>query len=72
MSYYILYVWKSVVPRLIGPFKSIEERNEQVKKMYIQFGNEHSYFALQTTKGAQININSYEEDFFKNNSELIK
>ena len=53
---YILTIWKGVDPVLTGPFKGAEKRQQALIALKNEYGAESSYFPVDMTAGAQIEI----------------
>ena len=53
---YILTIWKAVEPILTGPFLNEEKRQTALTALKKEYGKESSYFPVDMTTGAQIEI----------------
>jgi len=63
MKFYLLFIWNDIEPDLLGPFETIEERNEKAKELYEENGNECGYFPIESD--SKIFVSSYSCAFFK-------
>jgi hypothetical protein len=46
MKYYLLVMWSDVEPRLIGPYKSAELRDDDAKKRYAKDGGRSGFYRV--------------------------
>ncbi len=53
---YILTIWKGVEPILTGPYKDTEAREQALIALKKEHGAETSYFPVDMTAGAAIEI----------------
>lgn len=53
---YILTIWKGVEPVLTGPYKDAEARQQALIALKKEYGEESSYFPVDMTAGAQMEI----------------
>ena len=53
---YILTIWKGVEPVLTGPYKTTAKRQQALVALKKEHGEESSYFPVDMTAGAQIEI----------------
>ncbi len=53
---YILTIWKGVDPILTGPYKDAEAREQALIALRKEYGEESSYFPVDMSAGAQIEI----------------
>lgn len=65
MDYYILYSYLLVSLEAIGPFDTPEERDKEARKLYQEHRNDCGYHKLVVPKGAQVEIDSYSDDFLE-------
>jgi len=65
MDYYVLIVWRGVQPKLHGPYKTLQQRDQKAKKLRNDFGVTASLFPIEVSTGSEISINFYPADFFE-------
>ncbi len=53
---YILTIWKGVEPILTGPYKDAEAREQALITLKKEHGEESSYYPVDMTAGAAIEI----------------
>ncbi len=53
---YILTIWKGVDPILTGSYKDAEAREQALSALKKEYGEESSYFPVDLSAGAQIEI----------------
>ena len=64
-DYYLLFVWRSVEPKLLDPYKTIKLRDEKAKELKEDHGDLSDYYQVEVSKGAEIDIDCYAGDFFE-------
>ena len=64
-DYYLLFVWRSVEPKLLGPFETSQIRDDKAKELRDDHGDQSDYYPVEIEKGAEIDIDAYAGDFFE-------
>lgn len=63
-DYYVIMLWAEVEAKLYGPFKTAEIRDRKTRDLRSEWGCEHGFFRLETTKGTVVEIDCYVDDEF--------
>lgn len=64
--YYLIFVWGDVSPTILGPFDTIELRDEEAQRLRTEEGDEHGIYSLDINGTiASIEASSYSGTFFK-------
>ena len=64
-DYYLLFVWRSVEPELLGPFETSQIRDEKAKELGEDHEDQSDFYPVEVSKGAEIQIDAYPGDFFE-------
>jgi len=64
-KFYVIFVWRDIIPGLHGPFFSVAERDKKAKEVREKEGKEHGIFQLNIDRNGKPDINSYPSSFFK-------
>ena len=64
-DYYLLFVWRSVEPKMLGPFETSQIRDEKAKELREDHGDLSDYYPLEAEKEAEIQVDAYAGNFFE-------
>ena len=64
-DYYLLFIWRGVEPKLLGPFETTEQRDEKAKELREDHGDQSDFYPVDVAKGAEIQVDAYAGDFFE-------
>lgn len=64
-DYYLLFIWRGVEPKLLGPFQTIKLRDKKAKELREDHGDLSDYYPVEVSKDAEIEIDCYAGNFFE-------
>ena len=64
-DYYLLFIWRCIEPKLLGPYKTSKIRDEKAKELREDHGTTSEYYPVEVEKGVRIEIDSYSNSFFE-------
>ena len=53
-DYYLLFIWRSVEPKLLGPYKTVQIRDNKAKELREDHGTLSEYYPVEVEKGAKV------------------
>ncbi len=65
MKYYLLVIWGCIDPAVKGPFESEETRDKAAVDFYIENGDEHGLFRMDTLEDGSVDVWPFSGSFFE-------
>ena len=64
-DYYLLFIWRHVEPKLLGPYETSQIRDEKAIELREDHGTMSEYYPVEVKKGIKIEIGMYSNSFFE-------
>ena len=64
-DYYLLFIWRCVEPKLLGPYKTSQIRDEKAKELREDHRTLSEYYPVEVDRGTKVKIYSYSNTFFE-------
>jgi hypothetical protein len=69
-AYYVIIIYQDIEPELIGPFPTVEARDEKARELKRQYGNEHGIFPMNIDAEGKPAVGAYSCGFFMDDEEI--
>ncbi len=71
-DYYLLFIWRGVEPKLLGPFETIKLRDKKAKELRDDHGTLSVYYPVEISQGAKVEIGVFSGDFFEEQGNITE